>query len=243
MESHPRVIVVGSKDDENADIRDGTLLLAPAGPARRLLYEGDDVGRALDALKRFLAALPKERVERPGPGHACVDLRKPASFLVHLFWRTEGEGEESVLRIVAIPDDPYDTDDSATDITEAIARWTIVHGVFPSFRHDIDATTCVHTPNAPYKLSIVDAVADEFRAKGLNLEQEEVAMSVGCLLARGPKEEVLWSVLWAEDQQDGTWAVRHHADPFDASGEHEVLLAIFRRATGLEPKMVPHELR
>jgi len=231
------VIVVGSKEDESSDVRDDALLLAPAGPPRRLLYEGEDVDPALAALERFLSALPADRIERPAPGRARLDLRKPASFVVNLFWRVEGEGEKRTLRIVALPEDPYDTDDSATDVTEAIARWTIVNGVFPTRRHEEEAITCVHTPNAPYRLSIMDAATDEFRAKGLDLEQEEVAASVGCLLARGPKEEVLWSVLWAEDQKDGTWAVRHHADPFDTKGEHEVLLAIFRSATGLKPRI------
>lgn len=232
-QSHPSVIVVGA--DRPSDVRDGTVLLAPAGPPRRLLYEGDDVDPALDALVRFLAAMLPDRVERSGQGRARVGKIDLTWQAVDLFWRIDGEGEERTLRIVALPVDPYEWDDAATDVTEAIARWTILHNVFPTFRRDPERTTRVHAPNAPYETGIADAATEVFKARGLDLEQEEVVASAACLLARGPDGEVLWSVHWTENQQDGTWSVRHHADPFDVEGEQEVLLEIFRRATGLQP--------
>jgi hypothetical protein len=240
-ESHPSVIVVGEK--RPSDVRDGTLLLAPNGPPRRLLYEGEDVDPALDALERFLAALLPGRVERKAPGRARVGRIDLEWHAVDLFWRVDGEGGKRTLRIVALPADPYDWDDAATDVTEAIARWTILHNVFPTFRHDDEATTRVRVPNAPYGKGIGDAATEVFKERGLDLAQEEVAASCACLLARGPGGEILWSFHWTEDQQDGSWAVRHHADPFDTAGEHETLLAIFRRATGLEPAISLEVLR
>ena len=190
---------------------------------------------ALDALRRFLDALPADTVKEREPGRARLDTR----MLVDLYWRVDGEGPKRTLRIAALPADPYERDHGAIDVIRAIDLWFGVNGVAASVPShspyevlEVGPVTRVWDPDAPLKMPIGDAAVEEFRARGLDLVQEEVVCFSVCLLARGPDQQVLWSVFWFET---GTWSVRHHADPFDAKGEQEALFAVFRRATGLEP--------
>ena len=226
-----------------SDVRGGKLVLAPAGGPRHLACEGEDVEPALDALARFLDAMPADKVDRPGPGRARLDIDRD----VDLLWRVDGEGAKRLLRIAALPADPYEGDDRAIDLIGAIDRWLGLNGVSASAPShsgnrvlDVAPVTRVWTPDAPLRTPIGDAAVEEFRGKGLDLVQEEVVCFSACLLARGPDRAILWSVFWFEN---GQWSVRHHADPFDSLGEQEALFGIFRRATGLEPTIPMDEVR
>lgn len=226
-----------ARRDGQADV----LSLVPAGKPRHLVYEGDNASLAIDALQRFLDGLRSEKVARLGPERAQIDVQTYASSIVDLLWQVDGQQQKKTLRIVALPKDPCFPDDPASDVADAIERWCSINGASACGRETGTVTRVrVRMPDGPLKMPIGDAAIREFRARGLDLVQEDIAQGVICLLARGADKRVLWSVVWAEDhsEEGGTWAVRHHEDPFDTKGEHEVLVGIFRRATGLEPKFL-----
>jgi hypothetical protein len=92
-------------------------------------------------------------------------------------------------------------------------------------------------------MRVFDAAEEEFRARGLALRAEEVLQAQVAEVVRGPDGGVAWVFFWAEDQQHGVYGVRHVADPLDTVGEHELLLAVFRRALGREVRIVRGSLR
>jgi hypothetical protein len=229
----PSQAVVTDRDIElgrrssDSDVEGDRVVLRPTESARVLVY--DDVDRALNALERFLGGLDPGRLSQRQSQSVRVGI-------VDLHWHIEGKGDDQTIRIVALPTDPYQSDYWPCRTIEALAAWGTINDIAPTsesrFSDEMEATTSVHTPHAPLRMKISEAAIEEFRSRGLTIAQEGVAMDCACFLARDEKGEVLWCVRW---DVDDTWSVRHYADPFDTKGEQEVLLAIFRRATGLEP--------
>jgi len=228
------ILVGADPDAEEALDPDGTARLKPAGAPRVLTFADEDVDPARSAVDRFVAALRPDLVRPLGPG--AVDLDG-----IRVQWRVEGEGPGRTLRVVALPEDPYTFERRPARVAEAIGEWTIVNGVAPATMSGFEAraavVTCIHAPRARAKVSPFVAAKEEFRARGLTLAVEDAVQSQIVELVRDAKGVLLWSFVWEEDQQHGTYAIRHHADPFDTVGEQALLLAIFRRALGREVRI------
>lgn len=154
-------------------------------------------------------------------------------------WRERGEAR--LLRVVALPVDPYSWESSASRLAEAIAQFAIVHDCYAksvtTFSGQVDVTTSVRSPQSSAEVPVFDAAEAEFRGRGLALAVEDVAQGEVVALARDAQEQVLWSFAWRENQQSGTLDVRHYADPFDTVGEREMLLAIIRRSLGRDVRI------
>lgn len=232
-------ILIGHDPDRFAEEElDGKAVLRPSELPRVLTFGADDSDAALDAVERFVAALRPDLVRSRGPGR--VDLSGVDG--PRVLWRLEGEAPHRTLRVVAIPTDPQSFEDGASRTAEAIGEWAIVHGIRPEtaarFEAQAAVVTSIRAPRAKAAMTAFDAAEQEFRARGMTLAHEEVAMAMVVEVVRDAKGEVLWSFFWTEDQQHGVFGVRHHADPFDTAGEQEMLLAIFRRALGRDVQIL-----
>jgi hypothetical protein len=228
-------ILVGEPESPLADEdADGSLILRPAGAPRVLTFEAGDVDRAVLLVEHFVDALRQDMVSDRGPEQAVIDG-------VRLLWRKEGQGDSRLLRVVALPMDPYDWETAASRLAEAIAEFAIVQDCYPrsvaTFGGQVEVVTSVRAPRAPAKMPSFDAAEAEFRERGLTLSLDNVAQGEVVELVRDAQGKVLWSFAWREDQQAGTFDVRHYADPFDTAGEQGVLLAILRRALGREVRI------
>jgi hypothetical protein len=221
-----KILVRARPEPEHIDA-DGNVLLRPAGVPRVLTFVADDVEEALLAVKRFVAAVRPDYVRSIGASEVEIDGTR-------VLWRAEGEASSRVLRVVTLPADPYGFERRAARLAEALAEWAIVNGVDPRTMTSSSAqaavVTSVHVPRAKAKMPSFEAAQEEFRARGLALTFEDVVQSQVVALARDAKGEVLWTFSWTEDQQLGTYSIRHYGDPFDTAGEQEILLAILRRS-------------
>jgi hypothetical protein len=228
-------ILVGADPDEGGlEEADGKLVLRPSDLPRVLAFQAADADAAAEAIGRFVAALPPERVATRTPGEVVLDG-------IRVLWRFEGEGAERRFRVVALPADAYGSEAAASRTAEAIAAWTIVHGVHPttatSFEEQAAVVTSVRAPGARAAVPPFDAAEQEFRARGMTLAEGDVVQSQVVDLVRDAEGRLLWSFFWSEDQAHGTFGVYHHADPFDTAGEQELLLAVLRRALGRDVKI------
>jgi hypothetical protein len=218
-------------DDEDTD---GRLILWPAGAPRVLTFDAEDVEVAQQIVERFVDAVRPEMVSERKPGQAVIDG-------VRLLWRKERQGDSRLLRVVALPVDPYKWETAASRLAEAVGQFAVVQDRLPrsvrTFGGQAEVVTSVQSPRTPAKMPIFDAAEAEFRERGLTLRAEEVAQGEVVEVVLDAEGQVIWSFAWREDQQVGTLDVRHYADPFDTAGEQEMLLAIIRRSLGREVKI------
>jgi hypothetical protein len=229
------ILVGANPDAQEAVDLEGIAILRPADPPRVLTFVAEDADEAQSAIERFVSAMRPDFVRARKP--AEVELNG-----IRVVWRIEGDGPSRMLRVVALPVDPYVFESRPARVAEALGKWAIVNGVYPrtmtSFEAQTAVVTCIHVPRAKAKMPAFEAAREEFRARGMTLGPEEVVQSKVVEVARDAKGQLVWSFFWEENQQHGTYGVRHHAEPLDTAGEQELLLAIFRRALGRDVRIL-----
>lgn len=233
-------ILVGEPEPEPEVDRDGTVVLRPSELDRMLVFEDEDVDVALAAVKRFVAGMREDYVTERTSDTATLGY-------IRIHWRLEGEDEDRRLRIVVAPTDPYGSERAAARTARAIAEWCMANGAYSrtitTGEGQMAAVTSVRAPKMEGAMPLFDAAEEEFRARGMTLAPEEVVQGAVIEVARDEGGSPLWSFYWTANQTTGTVGVYHHADPFDTSGEQELLLAVLRRALGHDVRISPDRWR